>query len=174
MYNNYFENLDFNNGQKINLSTQINTTFSETTHWHPFIEILLCLQNNAEVIINFKTYQLKTNDIVIIYPGELHSLNQVSEKGFILVQFSSDLLMIMGELYSNFSMFRQHHYIAYEASNITADKMVLAIKKMADFYYSTIAFKEVHIYSLLLQFFTKVGQCFIDNKKEVNSVNSNT
>ncbi|GAB2021949.1 hypothetical protein RyT2_10230 [Pseudolactococcus yaeyamensis] len=166
MYHNYFENLNFNNGEKINLSNKIDTAFSETTHWHPFIEILLCLQDSAEVIINFKTYHLKTNDIVIIYPGELHSLRHASEKGFILVQFSIDLLMIMGELYNNFSMFRQQHHIKYAASNINADKMTGAIKQMSEFYYSDLSFKEVHIYSLLLEFFTKVGQYFINNKKE--------
>lgn len=173
MYQNYFENLNFNNGEKINLSNKINTTFSETTHWHPFIEILLSLHDDATVSINFKDYHLKTNDIIIIYPGELHSLKQASEKGFILVQFPLDLLMIMGELYHNVTMFRQHHHIQYDAANLNADQMIYDLKKMAEFYYSDQSFKEVHMYVHLLELFTKIGQCFMADKKEAISGHSN-
>lgn len=172
--NNYFENLKFNSGQKINVSRRIDISFSDTMHWHPFVEILVSLNDHNEVTINFTKYPLKTNDLVIIYPGDLHSLNHVSEDAFILVQFPIDLLMIMNELNNNFSMFYQYHFIKYDPSNADADKMLLDIKTLPALYYSDTLFNEVRIYAILLDFFVKLGQYCINAKKEEFSSDDNT
>lgn len=171
---NYFEKLNFNNGKKINVSKKININFSDTMHWHPFIEILVSLYDNNEVTINFTKHFLKTNDLVIIYPGDLHSLNHVAEDAFILVQFPLDLLMIMSEFNSNLSVFYQYHYIKYDPSNIDADKMIFLIKELPALYYSDTLFNEVRIYSLLLEFFVKFGQYCLNAKKEELSDDANS
>ncbi len=172
--NNYFEKLDFNSGKKINVSKKIDITFSDTMHWHPYIEILVSLYDNNEVTINFTKYVLKTNDLVIIYPGDLHSLGRVDENAFILVQFPLDLLMVMNDFNSNFSVFYQYHFIKYDPSNIDADKMILLIKELPELYYSESLFSEVYIYTLLLQFFVKLGQYCVKAKKEEFSDDGNT
>lgn len=171
---NYFENLNFNHGKKINVSKKINTNFSNTMHWHPFVEILVSLYDNNEVTINLTKYVLKTNDLVIIYPGDLHSLNHASEDSFILVQFSLDLLMMMSEFNSNLSVFNQYHFIPYDPSNIDADRMILLIKQMPELYYSDTLFNEVRLYSLLLEFFVMFGQYCFKAKKEKFSNDSNS
>ena len=172
--NNYFEMLNFDSGKKINVSKKINISFSDTMHWHPFVEILVSLYDNNEVTINFVKYDLKTNDLVIIYPGDLHSLDHVGENAFILVQFPLNLLMIMNEFNSNFSVFNQYHCIKYDPSNIDADRMILLIKEMSELYYSDILFNEVRIYSLLLDFFVRFGQYCVNAKKEGFSGDVNT
>lgn len=174
LMNNYFERLNFISGKKFNVSKKIDISFSDTMHWHPFIEILVSLYDNNEVTINFTKYVLKINDLVIIYPGDLHSLNHVDENAFILVQFPLDLLMIMSEFNGNFSMFYQHHCIKYDPSNIDADKMIFLIKQLLELYYSDTLFNEVRIYSLLLNFFAKLGQYCINAKKEEISDDANT
>lgn len=171
--NNYFERLHFNSGKKINVSNKIDMNFSETMHWHPYIEILVSLYDNNKVTINFTEHILKTNDLVIIYPGDLHSLNQVVENAFILVQFPIDLLMIMPEFNNNFSVLYQYHYIPYDPSNIDADRMIFLIKELPKLYYSDILFNEVRIYSLLLDFFASLGQYCVNAKKEEFSDDAN-
>jgi len=171
--NNYFEKLNFKDGKKINVSKKIDITFSDTMHWHPYVEILVSLYDNNEVTINFTKYVLKTNDLVIIYPGDMHSLDHVSENAFILVQFSLDLLIIMSEFNSNFSMFYQYHYIKYDSSDIDADRMIFLIKELPELYNSGTLFNEVRIYSLLLEFFVKFGQYCINAKKEEFSGDAN-
>lgn len=172
--NNYFEKLNFNSGKKINVSKKIDTTIFDTMHWHPFVEILVSLYDNNEVTINFTKYVLKTNDLVIIYPGDLHSLDHAAENAFILVQFPIDLLMIMSEFNSNFSVFYQYHCINYDPSNIDADRMIFLIKEMPELYYSDTLFNEVRIYSLLLEFFVKLGQYCVNAKKEEYAGDANT
>ena len=174
LMNNYFETLNFDSGKKFNVSKKIDINFSDMMHWHPFIEILVSLYDNNEVTINFTKHVLKTNDLVIIYPGDLHSLNHVAEDAFILVQFPLDLLMIMSEFNGNFSMFYQHHYIKYDPSNIDADRMIFLIKELPELYYSDTLFNEVRIYSLLLEFFAKLGQYCVNAKKEEFSDDANT
>ncbi len=164
--NNYFEKLNFDNGKKINVSKKIDINFSGKMHWHPFIEILVSLKDHNEVTINFTPYTLKTNDLVIIYPGDLHSFAHVDEDAFILVQFPLDLLMIMGELNNNVSVFSQFHCIKYDPSDVDADRMIFLIKQLPDLFYSDALFNEVLIYSLLLEFFVKLGRYCLNAKKE--------
>jgi AraC-like DNA-binding protein len=171
---NYFERLIFSSGKKINVSKKIDINFSNTMHWHPFIEILLSLHDNTEVTINFTKHVLKTNDLVIIYPGDLHSLDHAAENAFILVQFSLDLLMIMSEFNRYFSVFSQYQCIKYDPSNIDADRMIFLIKKLPEFFYSDTLFNEVRIYSLLLEFFAKLGQYCVNAKKEEFSDDAKT
>lgn len=172
--NNYFEELIFNSGKKINVSKAIDMDFSDMMHWHPFIEIIVSLYDNNEVTINFTKYVLKTNDLLIIYPGDLHSFDHVAENAFILVQFPLDLLKIMSEFNSNLSMFYQYHYIKYDPSNIDSDRMIFLIKELPEIYFSDAAFNEVRIYSLLLEFFVKLGQYCLNSKKEDFPGDANT
>lgn len=171
--NHYFEELNFEGKKKIIVSKKIDTSFSNTMHWHPYVEILVSCYDNNEVTINFIKYPLKINDLVIIYPGDLHSLVHVDENAFILVQFPLDLLMIMSEFNSNFSVFSQYHCMKYDPSNINADRMIFLIKELPELYYSDTLFNEVRIYSLLLEFFAKFGQYCIDAKKEEFANNTN-
>jgi AraC-type DNA-binding domain-containing proteins len=171
--NNYFERLNFSSGKKINVSKKIDMKFADTMHWHPYVEILVSLYDNNEVTINFTKHVLKTNDLVIIYPGDLHSLKHVNENAFILVQFSLDLLMIMSEFNSNYSMFYQYHYIKYDPSNIDSDRMLFLIKELPELYFSDKLFSEVRIYTLLLEFFVKLGKYCVNAKKEELSGDAN-
>jgi AraC-like DNA-binding protein len=174
LMNNYFERLNFDSGKKFLVSKKIDINFSDRMHWHPFIEILVSLYDNNEVTINFTKYVLKTNDLAIIYPGDLHSLNHVAENAFIIVQFPLDLLMNISEFNSNFSVFYQHRCIKYDPSNIDADRMIFLIKELPELYYSDTLFSEMRIYSLLLAFFAKLGQYCVNAKKEEFSDDANT
>lgn len=171
--NQYFESLNFESGEKINVSKKIDINFINKTHWHPYIEILLNLQGNHEITINFIEYILKPNDFVIIYPGDLHSIGPAAENTFVLVQFPIDLLLVMSEFSSNFSMFRQYHYIKYDKSNADFDKMVFLLKELPELYYSDTLFSEVSMYSVLLEFFAKLGRYYFNTKNEEYTGNVN-
>lgn len=170
---NYFEELIFNDGKKINVSKKIDLKFSDMMHWHPFIEILVSLYDNNEITINFTKHILKENDLVILYPGDLHSLDHVAEDAFILVQFPLDLLKIMTEFNNNLSIFYQYHCIKYDPANIDVDRMIILIKEISELYYSEGSFHEVQIYCLLLEFFIKLGRYCINSKKEDFSHDAN-
>lgn len=172
--NNYFEKLNFDSGKKINVSKKVDVRFSDMIHWHPFVEILVSMTDNNPVTINFNKHVLKLNDLVILYPGDLHSLDHVNENAFIVIQFPLDLLKIMSDFNSNLPVFYQYHYIKYNPADIESDRMVCLIKELSELYFSDVFFNEVCIYSLLLEFFVKLGKYCFDAKKEDFSRNSNT
>lgn len=164
--NSRFERVNFNIGKKINASRKIDISFSDTMHWHPFVEILLSRCDNNEITINFTKHILKINDLIILYPGDLHSLDHVTEDAYLLVQFPLDLLSTMSELNNIFSLLSQYHCIKYDAYNINTDRMTLIIKEIIEIYFTKTLFGEVRIYSLLLDFFVKLGQYCLEDKKE--------
>lgn len=166
--NDYFEMLNFNNGEKIKISNKVDMSFSHKMHWHPYIEILVSLCDN-KATINFIEYTLKANDLVVVYPGYLHSLDCECENSFILVQLPIDLLLILNEFKSKYPIFCQYCCIKYDPTDIDCDRMVFIIKELSDLYYSDSPFKEVRIYSHLLDFFIMFVQHCINTKKD-NSI----
>ena len=70
----YYELLVFEDGKKINVSRTVDTGVNNQIHWHPYAEILLSLSDRNAATVNFNGYELRINDMMIIYPGELHSV----------------------------------------------------------------------------------------------------
>lgn len=165
--NHYFEKLNFSDGKKINVSQQIDLKFSDTMHWHPFVEILLSLHDASEVTINFIKYKLKKNDIVIMYPGDLHSLDHVKEDDYILIQFPFDLLMIISEFNSSIPIIQQYRYVPNDCPEVDIGHMQLLIRKICQLYFSDTVFAEMKMYALLLEFFSIFGvHCMNDKRKD--------
>lgn len=109
---------------------------------------------------------LHTNDLLIIYPGDLHTLHHISEDSFLVVQFPLELLTIMTELKNIFSVSYQYRYIKYDSSNIESDRMIILLKELTELYYTKAHFNEVRMYSILLEFFVKLGQYCVATRKE--------
>lgn len=68
----YYEALVFEDGKRINVSRKVNMAINDPVHWHPYVEILLSLSDQNTAAVNFKPHNLRVNDIVLVYPGELH------------------------------------------------------------------------------------------------------
>ena len=164
--NHYFEKLNFSDGKKINVSQRIDLKFSDTMHWHPFVEILLSLHEDSEVIINFIKYKLQKDDLVIMYPGDLHSLEHVKEDDYILVQFPLDLLMIISEFNSSLPIIQQYRYIPHNCPEADIEHMQQLIREICQLYFSDTVFAEMQMYALLLEFFSIFGAHCQNNKRK--------
>lgn len=46
------------------------------THWHDETEIIVIKKGEGSVSVDLTQYNVKTGDIVFVYPGQLHSINQ--------------------------------------------------------------------------------------------------
>lgn len=163
--NNYFEQLSFENGKKINTSRNISIDYSNSLHWHPFVEILVSLSEQNEVSVNFTEYRLSTNDIIIIYPGDLHSINYHKENTFLVIQFPAELIGILNELNSISSLLSQYPYIKYNPFESDSDMRIHLLKRIVDLEEGNKNFKEVEMYSHLLLFFSHLGQYCLQNEE---------
>ena len=164
--NDYFEFVTFNSGKHFNVSRHVDISYLDKLHWHPFVEILVSLTDHNEVSINFTKYALGLNDILVVYPGDLHSIDSCTEGSMLVIQFSSELLTIISELGSSMPLFTQYPYFKYDSTTAESDRLVLLIKEFCETFESDANFKEVHMYSLLLSFFERIGNRCMSIKTE--------
>ena len=153
-----FEMLIFQKGEKINLSRKISANYIDKIHWHPFIEMLLCLEPGNKISANFNTYSLSTNDLIILQPGDLHSIHNHSEDSFLLIQFPLSLIDVFCETDSMLRILSRHPVIRYDPRSPELDRLVLQFKSLFDLYDSAPPFSELLIAGGLLQFFGLLGQ----------------
>ena len=158
-----FEMLIFQKGQIINLSRKISANYMNKTHWHPFVEMLLCLESGNELTVNFNTYNLNSNDLIILQPGDLHSIHNHSEDSFLLIQFPLSLINTFSEADSMLRFLSKHPVIRYNPRISGCDKLILTFKSLFDLYDSKTSFCELMIGSKLLYFFGLLGQNIISS-----------
>lgn len=166
--NEYFESVSFQHGNNFNVSRALDIRYLKRIHWHPFVEILVSLTDGNVVEINFTQYDMGINDIVLICPGDLHTIQQGSEASFLIIQFSSDMLSILHELSSHSALIFRHRYLQYNPSDAESDRLVLLMKEFAAESDSHTAFRQVRMYSILLRFFENLGQRCIRLQEEDN------
>lgn len=182
-----FENLLFHGN--INVIEKFSTNFH--MHWHNYIEII-CLpsesnkgfENQIEsknssylyVTINHKTYHLKSGDILIVWPGELHEIVNGNGDDILGIQFSPSLLNERPEFSSHYNSFRKHHYIDVSSFKNTTEEMyshlyeITKYNKLDDYY------KGVNIIISLYQCFLAFARYIhiIDSKDSMNTPPINT
>lgn len=166
----YFESIIFSESKKFNVSRKMDDSYRDKLHWHPFVEILVCLTDQLQVTVNFNTYSLKCNDIVIIYPGDLHALQQCQENDLLIIQFPYELLSIMNEFRSRETLFFQFPVIRYNPLKTEYDRLILLIKDFAEIAENDRPYQEILMYALLLNFFEQVGSyCSHSHREQVEN-----
>lgn len=162
----YFESIEFNSGKNFNISRYVNLSYLGKLHWHPFMEILVSLADHNQVSVNFNKYPMGLNDILIIYPGDLHAIDACTEGSMLVIQFSDGLLSVMNALKQNLPLLSQYPFLKYEPGRAESDRMVLLIKEFFELSESKSNFREVGMYSILLHFFERLGNRCMDIKAE--------
>lgn len=162
----YFESIIFSNSKMFKVSRKIGNDYRGQLHWHPFAEILVCLTEEIQVTVNFTSYTLKCNDLIIVYPGDLHSIQECPENSLLIIQFPYELLTILNEFRSRETLFFQFPYICYNPLKPEYDRLILLIKNFVQLAESEDPYQEVKMYSLLLAFFEQVGSYCLHSQQE--------
>ena len=68
-----YETVEYENKRVVMLHDNVETE-AYPTHWHNAVEIIIPLTNDFTVVSGDKEYVLKEKEILIIPPGELHSM----------------------------------------------------------------------------------------------------
>lgn len=155
--NSYFENLVFSGGEKINVSEKIDENFYDLVHWHPYAEVLISLCDGNVVTVNYVPYTLKTNDIVFVYSGSLHSIHYVTDSSILVIQFPLELLTGIKELKTLVTALSVHPLLSYDPNSIESNQTLLLTGEIRQYYFSDDPYKEAMIYSLLLRLFVRFG-----------------
>ena len=154
----YYESVVFTHGINFNVSRHVNPSFINKLHWHPFVEILVSFTDHNVVSLNFTKYELSMNDILIIYPGDLHSVDACSEETMMVMQFSLEHLTIISDLARFMPLIARHPYLKYHAGTSESDSLVMLMKEICESSESSDPFREIRIYSTLLRFFEEAAR----------------
>ncbi len=168
LLDNHFEDLTFSKEKIINTSHTVAEGYTNLVHWHPFAEILLSLKEGNEVKLNFRKYEMKPNDFIISYPGDLHSINNVSPDSFMMVQFPMELITVVHDFNRIKPVLVKNPFCRYDIDDTDIGNMVITFKEIVDENSSDIAFKEANNYILLLKFFSMYAKWCMNNHIEKN------
>ena len=171
--NKYYENLIFNSGSKINVSRKVDTNYFDTVHWHPYVEVLVSMRDGNAATVNFTRYALGENDIIIVYSGDLHAVHYVTEDAFLIIQFPTALLAVMGELNRILPQLSRCNCVRHAPGDAASEAMLSSVLDIDRYYHSDDPFREVRAYARLLEFFTQVGRlCLSEQPDATGSINT--
>lgn len=86
------------------------------SHWHNYIEIVLCntLPDNKKkptIQINLETYTLSEGDILFIWPGELHNISDNFSHSLSALQFHAGIITELPDFRPYQALFRRISHI---------------------------------------------------------------
>lgn len=157
-----FENNQFAHGYAIDATyDSIPEVFP--LHWHRYIEIIYAKEDGICYQINGTDYHLKTGDILLVWPGELHSIGGgiPGPKKVIMIQLESSLIEDRINFQSFAHLFYNTHHLTPEnCPNVLMLSVFLMNVKESSLHQSLFPefYSCIHIY----YFFMELGKILVD------------
>ena len=127
------------------------------THWHNAVEVIIPLHNGFTVTVGGTDYHLNEKEIIIIPPGELHSM-PAQEGRRIIFQCDNSIISDIPALEALVPVFSDAFYIN---STLNKELYILSRKSILDIYseyYSKSSLADVRIYICLINMLTAVRE----------------
>ena len=150
-YSNY-EIYDFDHVSAFNMSTGYKQR-SYQAHWHSYGEILLVGPGKTNIYcVGKNTYKLVPDDLVLVWPMEMHSIVDANREDSLVIQFSSAFINSLFDLRRIMHMYRNLHIICVQTHPELAAKLKAITYKMKDIFFSERPDKEIRCCMLLMEF----------------------
>lgn len=127
------------------------------THWHNAVEVIIPLHNGFTVTVGGTDYHLNEKEIIIIPPGELHSM-PAQEGRRIIFQCDNSIISDIPALEALVPVFSDAFYIN---STLNKELYILSRTSILDIYseyYSKSSLADVRIYICLINMLTAVRE----------------
>ncbi|WOO35692.1 helix-turn-helix domain-containing protein [Anaerocolumna sp. AGMB13020] len=165
------------NGIKETVNFKTNTTIrlyanddceAYPSHWHAPLEIIMPIENSYRVTCCKTLFTLREDDILIITPGAIHSME--AEKGKRLI-FQADFTLLHGikELEATLSIISPALLIIPEDKKEAHDKIKELLYEISEEYFNDMSLSEASIYAKLLEIFVRIGRSYSPNLNCFNS-----
>ncbi len=161
-YSNY-ETYGFDHVSAFNMSTGFKER-SYQAHWHSYGEILLVAPGKTNIYcVGKNTYELVPDDIVLVWPMEMHSIVDANREDSLVVQFSNGFINSLFDLRRIMHMYRNLHIICVQSHPELAAKLKDLIYKMRDIFFSEMPDREIRCTMLLMEFMLTL----LEHRKEL-------
>ena len=122
-------------------------------HWHTALEIIMPVENYYDVTSNGTDYHIMPGEILVIPPGELHQLFAPSSGKRFIFLFDITYITKLKGFSSVQSLLSSPLYITKARFAMIYDDIYRLLLQMRNEYFSSNDFRELSIYSHLLNFF---------------------
>ncbi len=164
-----FENVQYPNENFIILHDN-NTDENFPLHWHDAIEIIMPLENNFEVFAGGNTYYLNERDILIIPPGELHSMN-APDTGHCLIFLCNNSVLSRSEALNSISeVFTRVILINQNSFESTSNATKKAMLDIYEEYFQETELSELKVYIKLIEMLIAVYEGEILSQKKLSGI----
>lgn len=158
-----YEIYDFDRVSAFNMSTGYKER-SYKTHWHSYGEILLVGPGRTNIYqIGKNTYNLVPDDLVLIWPMEMHSIVDADREQALVIQFSNAFINSLFDLRRIMHMYRNLHVICVSSHPELAGKLKEITLKMKEIFFSDSQDREIRCCMLLMEFMLTL----YDHRKEL-------
>ena len=162
-YSNY-ETYDFDHVSAFNMSTGFKER-SYQAHWHSYGEILLVGPGKTNIYcVGKNTYELVPDDIVLVWPMEMHSIVDANREDSLVIQFSNAFINSLFDLRRIMHMYRNLHIICVKSHPELAGKLKNIISQMKEIFFSERQDREIRCTMLLMEFMLKL----LEYRKELS------
>lgn len=127
-------------------------------HWHVPGEIICPIENTYQVTVGGKAMDLSPKDILVIAPGELHSIVAPSSGSRYIVNFNTSPFDRFQDLTFLFSTISPFCLLRREDSPQLTDALYRLLEQIEQEYFGENIYRESEISSLLLHFFVLLGR----------------
>lgn len=128
-------------------------------HWHTGIEIIMPYKASYSATIHNKNITIDEGDILIIPPGELHSLRAPKISGErLILQLNYSILFHNSEMRSLITLMKPFYIINHSTFPKITDKLTHLLSQIETEYFASNYFYETKIYSLINNFFVILGR----------------
>lgn len=135
-------------------------------HWHNAVELIMPIKNEYTVTVNAMDYLVPENDVLIIPPGELHSMPAIPGRRIIFQCDNS----ILGEISALEPVMRSLNVPVLINGDMDKELHVLAKKTMLDIlslYNSKSELADVKIYVKVIKLFMALREYQLEQQKIV-------
>ena len=147
-----YETYGFETRSAFNMSTG-SMRRSYQVHWHSYGEIMLVGPGETNIYsVGKNTYNLSPNDLVLIWPMEMHSIVDADRKDALVIQFSLAFINSLFDLQRSMHLYRQLHVISAAAHPVLAAKLKDLALKMKENFFSDRVDREMRCCMLLMEF----------------------
>lgn len=143
-------------------------------HWHNYVEIVLCSNLSDEATapsmqVNLDTYTLQSGDILFIWPGELHNIEENNSHSLAALQFHAGIITELPDFRPYQALFRRIRHIRSEERPDLARTLESYIRHIIDTRRNTQPFGGIEnlitLYEMFICISTHLNELVIQNMK---------
>ena len=127
-------------------------------HYHSAAEFTIALKDNCRFKVAGKEYTLNTNDILLVWPNDIHETIDIELNSTLIVHFSSDIIDCNLDLVSALPIMSNYHKIDHTVDKKLADDIADRMFRIRELYDNKTFFSETKSKMLVDDMLVMIGE----------------